>query len=57
MPVRRCCQKIMVLVPHTCHKRFQEWIGKGVFEKLWIRLLEVYNDIHGIEWGWMAVTR
>ena len=41
----------------TCHRRFQEWIGKGVFEKLWIRLLEVYNDIHGIEWGWMAVTR
>jgi hypothetical protein len=47
----------MVLVLHTCHRRFQEWIGKGVFEKLWIRLLEVYNDIHGIEWGWMAVTR
>jgi transposase len=42
---------------YTCNKRFQEWIGKGVFEKLWIRLLEVYNDIHGIEWGWMAVTR
>ena len=47
----------MVLVPHRGHRRFQEWIGKGVFQKLWAMLLEVYDDIHGIEWGWMAVSR
>jgi putative transposase len=37
----------------TCHRRFQEWVGKRtVFEKLWIRLLEIYDDIRGIEWEW-----
>jgi transposase len=36
----------------TCHRRFQEWVGKRVFEKLWIRLLEIYEDIRGIEWEW-----
>jgi transposase len=32
----------------TCHRRFQEWTSFKVFEKLWIRLLEVYDDIRGI---------
>ena len=37
----------------TCHRRFQEWVSKRrVFEKLWIRLLEIYDDIRGIEWEW-----
>ena len=26
----------------TCHARFQEWIGIGVFKKVWKRLLEIY---------------
>jgi hypothetical protein len=25
---------------------------RTVFEKLWIRLLEIYDDIRGIEWEW-----
>ena len=32
----------------TCHRRFQEWTVSKVFEKLWIRLLQVYDDIRGI---------
>jgi transposase len=39
----------------TCHRRFQEWIGKRVFQKLWIRLLEIYDDIRGIEWEWQSL--
>lgn len=40
----------------TCHRRFQEWVGKRtVFEKLWIRLLEIYDDIRGIEWEWQSL--
>ena len=32
-------------------------VKERVFEKLWIRLLEIYDDIHrGIEWEWMAVA-
>ena len=39
----------------TYHRRFQEWVGKRVFEKLWIRLLEIYDDIRGIEWEWQSL--
>lgn len=39
----------------TCHRRFQEWVAKRVFEKLWIRLLEIYDDIHGIGWKWQSL--
>jgi transposase len=39
----------------TYHMRFQDWIGKGVFQKLWVILLKVYDDIHGIEWRWQSL--
>jgi putative transposase len=28
----------------TCHRRFQQWTVSKVFQKLWVRLLEVYDD-------------
>jgi putative transposase len=47
---------IIVGSASTYHRRFQEWVGKRrVFEKLWIRLLEIYDDIHGIEWEWQSL--
>jgi putative transposase len=36
----------------TCHRRFQEWVRLGVFQKLWVRLLEIYDDVRGIKWRW-----
>jgi transposase len=39
----------------TCHRRFQEWVRSGVFQKLWVRLLEVYDDVHGIKWRWKSL--
>ena len=39
----------------TCHRRFQEWTVSKVFEKLWIRLLEVYDNIRGIRWKWLSL--
>ena len=39
----------------TCHRRFQEWTLSKVFEKLWIRLLQVYNDLRGIRWRWLSL--
>jgi transposase len=39
----------------TCHRRFQEWVRKGVFQKLWVRLLEVYDDARGIKWRWQSL--
>ena len=29
----------------TCHKRFQEWVRMGVFRKLWVKLLERYDEL------------
>ena len=39
----------------TCHRRFQEWVSKRVFEKVWIRLLEIYDNIRSIEWEWQSL--
>jgi transposase len=39
----------------TCHRRFQEWNGTGVFKKIWIRLLKIYDDLIGINWTWQSL--
>jgi transposase len=39
----------------TCHKRFQEWVRKGVFRKLWVKLLERYDELRGIRWEWQSL--
>lgn len=39
----------------TCHRRFQQWVSTGVFEKLWVRLLKIYDETHGIKWKWQSL--
>jgi len=39
----------------TCHKRFQEWQHSGVFAKLWEKLLERYDELHGIKWRFQSL--
>ena len=39
----------------TCHSRFQEWVQKGVSQKVWSRLLERYDDVKGIGWNWQSI--
>jgi putative transposase len=39
----------------TCHRRFQEWTVSEVFQKLWVRVLEVYDDLRGIGWKWQSL--
>ncbi len=39
----------------TCHRRFQEWNKLDVFKKIWIRLLEIYGDLIGINWTWQSL--
>jgi transposase len=36
----------------TCHRRFQQWVRMGVFQKLWVKLLKICDDIRGINWRW-----
>jgi putative transposase len=38
-----------------CHRRFQTWTVSKVFQRLWVRLLEVYDDLRGIGWKWQSV--
>jgi transposase len=39
----------------TCHRRFQQGVRMEVFQKLWVRLLKIYDDIHGINWIWQSL--
>lgn len=39
----------------TCHRRFQQWSSSKVFQKLWARLLKLYDDVVGIQWKWQSL--
>jgi transposase len=58
--LRTGCQWKMLLPKEygsgsTCHRRFQEWTLSKIFEKLWIRLLQVYEELRGIRWKWLSL--
>ena len=36
------------------HRYFQEWIAQGVFEALWKKGLQTYNELEGIAWEWQS---
>jgi transposase len=37
------------------HAYFQEWVERGVFQRLWKAALEEYNDLVGIDWEWQSL--
>lgn len=39
----------------TCHRRFQEWVAAGLFQKLWRVLLQWYDRRAGIGWNWQVL--
>jgi putative transposase len=39
----------------TVHDRFQEWRKAGVFRRMWMDGLSVYDRINRIEWSWQAM--
>lgn len=39
----------------TIHRRFQQWVRAGVFEKLWAVMLEAYDEQIGIGWRWQSL--
>jgi len=39
----------------TCHRRFQEWVGRNIFKKIWARVLEDYDNKKGIRWTWQSL--
>jgi transposase len=39
----------------TCHRRFQEWRQDGVFKRMWIDGLKLYDEKIGINWKWQSM--
>ncbi len=39
----------------TVHRRFQEWLEAGFFEKIWSKGLEQYDELEGIGWEWQSL--
>ena len=39
----------------TVHDRFQEWRKEGVFKRMWIDGLSVYDENNSIDWKWQAM--
>ena len=34
----------------TCWRRFHEWTESGVWDEAWTRLVELVDDLHGLDW-------
>ena len=44
------------LCPHsTAHDRFQQWVAAGVFLKLWQAGVEHFDELKGVDWGWLSM--
>ena len=39
----------------TLHRRFQQWVKRGVFRKLWQAGLMEYDELAGIQWDWQSI--
>jgi len=37
------------------HRRFQQWVQRGVFRKLWQAGLMEYDELKGIQWEWQSL--
>jgi transposase len=38
----------------TLHRRFQHWVERGIWERMWARLLVYYDEVEGLEWTWQS---
>lgn len=41
--------------PSTVYYYFSLWCRGRIFEKMWTKALEVYDDLKGLEWMWQSV--
>jgi transposase len=39
----------------TCHRRFQEWVQSDIFDIIWTRLLNIYDNTRRIKWSWQSL--
>ena len=38
----------------TCHRRFQQWVADGTWERLWRDQLQRYDQEQGLGWDWQS---
>jgi putative transposase len=38
----------------SVHRTFQRWVHLGVFDRIWVLLLEACEDLGGCDWEWQA---
>jgi hypothetical protein len=38
----------------TYHRRFHERVQSDIFDRIWIRLLNIYDNKRGIKWSWQS---
>ena len=41
--------------PRTVSYYFAPWVKAGLFARLWVEALPVYDDLKGLEWTWQSV--
>jgi putative transposase len=39
----------------TVYYYFRQWQDDGVFRKLWVKALEFYDFVEGIDWEWISI--
>ena len=39
----------------TAHDRFQAWVEAGVFLAFWRAGVEQFDELRGIDWGWLSM--
>lgn len=39
----------------SIHRYFRAWCEAGVFEEIWKKGLEKYDEIEGIDWEWLSI--
>ncbi len=41
--------------PSTVYDYFAQWVKAGVFARLWVEALAIYDDLNGLAWTWQRV--
>lgn len=41
--------------PGTVYYYFRQWRDANVFERLWAKALDRYDELHGIDWLWQSM--
>lgn len=39
----------------TVHDYFQDWVRRGVFQRIWELALEEFDDLQGLDWTWQSL--